>query len=251
MRDKNFYDYGFFEEYTKAVTDGNIAKKTEMEHKCYEQYLDVAHKMKWDLINRLKKTPASADTIYDMTCRYEEEIYPELIKAMGCVKMNKIPKRMNKKGKYTWSFYAAFWGYLSVYNRDTVAHFIKRETNEIKTDYRTEFDTDNNFSKMITFEAAKNASLNSEKLETHSPEKLFEESSKKKAFWHAVDICVNKKFNATQKAIWNLRKDSEKRVPNNVICKTLNIKPSTFNTEIKTMREILDKEILKAENIYC
>lgn len=245
---KNFYCYGFFDAYTQAKAAGNKQQCIQMEHQCYEQFMDVAHKMKWNLIKRLQKTSASAETIYEMTSNYEQDVYPELIKAMNCVKMDAIPKRKNKEGKYTWNFYAAYWGYLSTYNRDVVAHYIKRNTTELSTDFSSG-DGQSNVDASDFMKATK-ASLISDELQSQSPEKTYIEEQEKKAFWKAVDTCVNKRFTSTQAAIWNLKKDATKRLTSKDVCSSLHITPKVYSQEMRAMKDIFNKELAKAQEIF-
>lgn len=241
MIDKNFYCYGFFDAYTQAKKAGNKAACVKMEHQCYEQFMDVAHKMKWDLVKRLQKTSASAEVTYEMTSNYEQDVYPELIKAMNCVKMDAIPNKKNKEGKYTWNFYAAYWGYLATYNRDMVSHYIKRSVNEMQTDFSTRDNKTGDDS--FDFTKASKAALISEELQSQSPEKAFIENEDKKAFWKAVDSCVNKKFTPTQAAIWNLHKNATRRVTSKEICSKLNISPTVYRREMRGIKETFNKEL--------
>ena len=247
MVNKDFYCYGFFEDYVNAKKANDTEKCIKMEHQCYEQFMDVAHKMKWDLVKRLQKTACSPETIYAMTNNYEKDVYPELIKAMNCVKLDKIPKKKNKKGEYSWNFYAAYWGYLATYNRDVVGHYVKQCKNEILTDFKTEVDAGTGDIGSENFMAAKVAAMQMEQLQSKSPEHLLEEKLHKKAFWKAVDSCMNEKFNSTQKAIWNLKKDSETRLSSKDVCSKLNITSSAYNREMKSMKEMFNSELARYE----
>lgn len=248
MRDKNFYDYGFFEEYTKAKACGDTKKCVEMQHKCYDQFLDVAHKMKWNLVKRLQKTYATPEEIFDMTSDYEHTVYPELVKAMDCIRMEAIPKKKKKNGQYAWNFYAAYWGYLSTYNRDTVAHYIKKAQNEVNTDFQIAGNIDDSASSNLA--VSNEAALISEKFQSQSPEKLYEQKCERKAFWKAVDTCVNKRFSSIQKEIWNLKKDSEKRISSKEVCLKLNITQAIYNREMKAIKETFSKELAIANEKY-
>lgn len=248
MVNKDFYCYGFFKDYVDAKNANDRDKCVAMEHQCYEQFMDVAHKMKWDLVKRLQKTACSPETVYAMTNNYEKDIYPELIKAMNCVKLDKIPQKKNKKGEYTWNFYAAYWGYLATYNRDVVGHYVKQCKNEILTDFKTECETDGSMIHQDIF-ASKAAALQMEQLQSKSPENLYEEKLHKDAFWKAVDSCMNNKFNSTQKAIWNLKKDSEVKLSSKDVCKELNITAGTYNREMRSMKETFKSELARYEDI--
>lgn len=236
---KDFYCYGFFKEYIEAKQNNDIKKCADMQFQCYNQFMGLAHKMKWDLVKRLQKTACSPEVIYEMTSNYENDIYPELIKAMDCVKIEKIPKKKNKKGEYTWNFYAAYWGYLSVYNRDTVAHYIKKNKNEFTTDFRLDVNSEDSNVYIIN---------NAAQLHSKSPETLLEEKIYRNAFWKAVDSCMNSKFNSIQKSIWNLKERTETRLTTKDICNQLNITPKVYNKEMKSMKEVFKYELSKYEN---
>ena len=49
---KNFYDYQMAVDYVKAKEQGDNKKIVELQHKTYNQYINLAHKMKWDLVKR-------------------------------------------------------------------------------------------------------------------------------------------------------------------------------------------------------
>lgn len=246
MRDKNFYDYGFFKEYTEAKAANNATKVIQMQHRCYDQYMELAHKMKWDLVKRLQKTYAVQDDINEMTANYEHDVYPELIKAMDCINMNSIPNKTKKNGQNAWQFYYAYWGYLSTYNRDTVAHYIKCSQNEMNTDFQVDCKDD----KTTSLSVANKAALNSENLQTQSPEKLYEQKCEKAAFWKAVETCENKYFTPIQKEIWNIKKNTDKKFTSKDICSKLNISPAIYNKEMKTIKSIFASELSKNNIAY-
>lgn len=237
------YCYGFFKEYISAKRKKDIEKCTEMEHQCYNQYINLAHKMKWDLIKRLQKTSATQDTILELTSNYESDIYPELIKAMNGVKLNKIPNKKNKKGEYTWNFYAAYWGYLMTFNRDVVSHYIKRNQKESLTDFQITKEEDSN-----DFITASKASINNEMIYEQSPDKIYEKKLDKKAFWNTVDICLSKKFTPIQKRIWKL-KNKPNKISVKDICTKLNISPCVYNKNLKEMKESFNTELKKQTDI--
>lgn len=241
MRDKNFYDYGFFKEYTEAKAANDTTKVIQMQHRCYDQYMELAHKMKWDLVKRLQKTYAIQDDINEMTANYEHDVYPELIKAMNCINMNSIPNKTKKNGQNAWQFYYAYWGYLSTYNRDTVSHYIKLHQNEMNTDFQVDCKED----KTTSLSVANKAALSSESLQTQSPEKLYEQKCEKNSFWKAVEICEKKYFTPIQKEIWNIKKNTDKKFSSKDICSKLNISPAVYNKEMKAIKSVFAGELAK------
>lgn len=247
-KESNFYDYGMAVEYTKAKKANDVNKIKELQHKTYNQYIGLAHKMKWDLVKRLQQTHFTSSQIYDITKSYESDVYCELVKAMDSIKLEKIPNKVDKQGKRTWSFYAAYWGYLMVYNRDTTHNLVKISKNEMNVDYsQTNDNTETN-----QFILKNKAALKYEDLETRSPEKLYEEKLERQAFWKAVDNCLNKKFTPTQVKIWNIRStlDKEKRMTINDICKEINITPKEYHKEMKSLKETFRSELaITSKNI--
>lgn len=246
MRDKNFYDYGFFKEYAEAKAANNNAKVIQMQHKCYNQYLELAHKKKWDLVKRLQKTYATQDDISEMTSNYEQDIYPELIKAMDNINLNVVPNKTKKNGQQAWTFYFPYWGYLSTYNRDVVAHYIKQRKNELNTDFQIA----NEDNKVADLRISNKAALSLESLQTQSPEKLYEQKCEKDAFWKAVETCEKKYFTPIQKEIWDIKKTSDKKVSSKVICSKLNISLASYNKELKAIKSIFAKELTKNDVVF-
>ena len=53
---KDFYDYQMAVDYVTAKEKGDTKRVVELQHQTYNQYIDLAHKMKWDLVRRLEKT---------------------------------------------------------------------------------------------------------------------------------------------------------------------------------------------------
>lgn len=245
-RDKNFYDYGMAKEYVNAKNSGNTEKMIELQRKTYLQYIDLAHKMKWDYVKRLQKTYLTSDQIYDITEGYEEDVYGELVKAMNSIKLEKIPAKVDKNGKRTWSFYAAYWGYLMTYNRDQTNAWVKKSMNEVAVDYDQSSGDSCNEGDAVQFLARNQAAIKMDELTTSSPEKVYFKSQQKKAFWAAVDACLNKRFNTTQVRIWNTRAafaDSGKRESVAQICSKLNISPKEYHCEMHSMKAIFDEEL--------
>ncbi len=247
-RDKNFYDYGMAEEYVNAKSRGDTAKMVELQRKTYNQYLDLTHKMKWNFVKRLQKTYLTTDQINDIAEGYEGDVYGELIKAMNGIKLEKIPKKVDKNGKRTWTFYAAYWGYLMAYNRDQTKAWIEKSKNEMTIDYDQDSGESGNSGDAVQFLARNQAAIKADELTTSSPEKTYFESQQKKAFWSAVDTCLNKRFNATQVRIWNTRAafvDSGKKESVAQICSKLNITPKEYHREMNSMKAIFDEELNK------
>ena len=50
---KDFYDYQMAVDYVTAKEKGDTKRVVELQHQTYNQYIDLAHKMKWDLVHRL------------------------------------------------------------------------------------------------------------------------------------------------------------------------------------------------------
>lgn len=239
----NFYDYGMAVEYVNAKKANDVAKIKELQHTTYHQYMNLAHKMKWDLIKRLQQTHLTSSQIYDITESYEHDVYCELVKAMDSIRLEKIPNRTNKQGKRTWTFYAAYWGYLMTYNRDTVHHYIEVNKNEMSVDYN-QASSDNN-GDANQFLLKNKAALKSEECESRSPERIYEEKLEKQAFWSAVNNCLNKKFNPTQVKIWNIRSTLDKTNRKSIatICKEINISPREYHKEMKGIKETFKREL--------
>lgn len=251
-RDKNFYDFGMAAEYVNAVKNSDTAKAVEIRNKFYSQYMELAHKMKWDLVKRLQKTYLTTDQIYDITEGYESDIYSELVKAMDSIKLEKIPNKVDKNGKRTWTFYAAYWGYLMTYNRDTTKYWIEKSQNEMSVDYDQSSGESGNQGDATQFLAKNKAAMKMEEIETQSPEKLYEEQTQKKVFWQAVDNCLNKRFNATQVKIWNVRASftDSKKESVAAICEKLKISPKEYHREMRGIKEIFDNEVKTLSDIY-
>ena len=250
---KDFYDYQMAVDYVTAKEKGDKKKIVELQHKTYNQYINLAHKMKWDLVKRLEKTYLTTEQIFDITDSYESDIYSELVKAMDSIKIEKIPAKTNSQGKRTWTFYAAYWGYLMTYNRDFTKKLIEQVKNETLTDYNqpgggsSEHNGDAN-----NYLNQNKAALIVDELVASSPEKIYEEQNEKKIFWKAVDNCLNKRFNATQVKIWNTRAKfvDEKHKSVATICKDLNISPKEYHREMRATKELFDTEIKNLSNVY-
>ena len=249
---KDFYDYQMAVDYVTAKEKGDTKRVVELQHQTYNQYMDLAHKMKWDLVHRLEKTYFTTDQIFDITESYETDVYSELIKAMDSIKLEKIPAKTNKQGKRTWTFYAAYWGYLMTYNRDRTKQLIEQSKNEMLTDYNQASGNSDMQGDTNAFLTQNKAALLVDELTTNSPEKVYEEQTEKKIFWTAVNNCLTKRFNATQVKIWNARaKFSEgKRESVTTICKNLEISPKDYHREMRGIKEIFDNEIKTLSNIY-
>lgn len=251
-RDKNFYDYGMAVEYVTAKNNGDKEKMIELQQKTYTQYMELAHKMKWDFVKRLQKTYLTTDQIYDITEGYESDIYGELVKAMDSIKLEKIPNKVDKNGKRTWTFYAAYWGYLMTYNRDETKRWIEKSQNEMSVDYDQSSGENGSQGDATQFLAKNKAAMKMEEIETQSPEKLYEEQTQKKVFWQAVDNCLTKRFNATQVKIWNVRASftDSKKESVAAICEKLKISPKEYHREMRGIKEIFDNEVKTLSDIY-
>lgn len=237
---KDYYDYGMALRYRKAKRANDISAMSAIQKEVYDQYLNLTHKMKWDLIKRLQKTYLSSENIYELTKNYEYDIYPTLVHAMDSIKVTKIPKRVDKHGKRTWKFYAALWGYLMVYNRDFTKGVINRGKNEISLDnFATSDDNQNSLS------ISNKAALYDETLHSKSPENIYDEMIDKKAFWTAVNNCLAKKFNKTQIKLWNMRSkivEGEKMTISS-ICNKIHITPKEYKIEMTNLKNIFKNEL--------
>lgn len=255
MSHKNdFYDYQMAVDYVTAKEKGDKATMIKLQQETYNQYINLAHKMKWDLVKRLEKTHLTTEQIFDITDSYESDIYSELVKAMDSIKIEKIPAKTNSQGKRTWTFYAAYWGYLMTYNRDFTKKLIEQVKNETLTDYNQpgggsggDHNGDAN-----NYLNQNKAALVVDELVASSPEKIYEEQNEKKIFWKAVDNCLNKRFNATQVKIWNTRAKfvDEKHKSVATICKDLDISPKEYHREMRAIKELFDTEIKNLSNVY-
>ncbi len=247
---KNFYDFGVAEDYCKAREQGNEKEMRDIEHAFYHQYINLAHKMKWDLIKRLQKTYLTTEQIYDIADGYENDVYTECVKAVQGIKLEKIPAKVNKEGKRTWTFYAAYWGYLMTYNRDLTKYWIEKSQNEMSVDYDQHSGDNGNQSDATQFLVKNKAAMKMEEIESASPEKIYIEKQEKSNFWRAVDNCLNKKFNATQVKIWNTRASftDSKKESVVAICRKLDITPKEYHKEMRGIKEIFNNELKELEN---
>ena len=195
----------------------------------------------------------TTEQIFDITDSYESDVYSELVKAMDSIKLEKIPTRTNSQGKRTWTFYAAYWGYLMTYNRDFTKKLIEQVKNETLTDYnQTGHGPGGHNGDADNYLTQNKAALIVDELVASSPEKIYEEQNEKKIFWKAVDNCLNKRFNATQVKIWNTRAKfvDEKHKSVATICKDLNITPKEYHREMRAIKELFDTEIKNLSNVY-
>lgn len=250
-RDKNFYDYGMAVEYVNAKNSNNKSKMIELQQKTYNQYMELTHKMKWDLVRRLQQTFLTTEQIYDITEGYESDVYNELVKAMDSIKLEKIPNKTNKDGKRTWTFYAAYWGYLMTYNRDSTKYWIEKSKNELSVDY-SQANSDENIDEASQYITKNKAALKVDENTVNSPEKIYEDNLDKRIFWDAVNNCLTKRFNATQVNIWKTRAAlvDSKRESVASICNKLKITPKEYHKEMRGIKEIFDKEIKTLSNSY-
>lgn len=226
-------DYEVFSIYTKGRKD----TRTMCEHVMFKRYERLVYKMMWNLKGRIDKGNIKGLSIDN----YLSDVYEVFLKAMNNIKMEKIP---NEK----WTFYMGAWGYLNAYNRDTISHYIKKLKNE--TSLHTSLSDKDVIEEDLSL--LNKVSAKEEYIEKYNPEEAYVKSLEKKVFWDAVNICLNSKFNKTQKRIWKERAkfvDNDK-ISISTLCEKLKISHKVYRNELSSMQNIFKSEMSALTNKY-
>lgn len=241
----DFYDYGMAEKYDEAVRNNDEAQIVKIEHEFYEQYKPLVIKMRKELEKRLNKTYVNRDRISKLLAEYEFDAYEQVTRAVRNINIAKIPKKTDKNGKRTWKFYAPCWGYLMSYNRDITREAINASKNERLTSFISSNDDE---SKAAQSCLQNEASLKSEDMQAESPEKIYIAKAEKDAFWSAVDVCLNKKFNDIQVKIWNEKKEKADKASMASMSRQFGLSIKRIKEETASMKDIFYKELQKRES---
>lgn len=200
----------------------------------WKKYDRLICKMKYDL-NRRKEKLADKGAGLD-TSDYDIDCFEYFNRALDYIKLEKIPEEK----KNTWTAYIALYQYLSIYNRDTISHYIRDNKPALSYEaISTCVDKEGHAKQSSRYEAQ---IIENNPQYQNNPEETFETTENRRALNKAIAVCMNEKFSDNQKQIWEMRSsvdDDGKKYSIPTICDKIGISRKEYNNDMKYMKETL------------
>ena len=215
------------------IRNGTSKSKNEATHEMWNRYTPLVMKYKGILYSKIKQFNFKG---IDPEAYYPEA-YETFLKALNSNSADKITN------KPTWKFYIRFARYLQSHNRDIIYSYQKKRYAEMSYEASSVNSDDKEISYIDAHIQHKSRSI----------EDLAQDNINAQYFYKAVNLCLNKKFNATQKIIWKMKAEGKKKQD---ICQLLKIDSPTYGKEFYKMKLLFKQQLDIAarkdnqENVY-